>query len=169
MAEPVPTPVRVPIQVRWRDLDALAHVNNAVFISYFEYARLAYIRELLGPDAPMDRTTMLPVDFQFILAEIQCQYRSPVTLEDKPTVEIWVSQVGRKSFVFQYRMTDERTGRLLAEGCSTQVWFDYRTGTSQVIPEGVVEQIEARQGAQVARGSTPCRRQVAKSRAGQCW
>jgi acyl-CoA thioester hydrolase len=151
MPEAVPNPVRVPIQVRWRDLDALAHVNNAVFISYFEYARLAYIHELLGQDAEIDRHTMLPVDFQIILPEVSCQYRSPVTLEDKPVVEIWVSQVGRKSFVFQYRMTDERTGRLLAEGCSTQVWYDYRTGTSQVIPKDIVGKIEARQGAEVGR------------------
>lgn len=152
MTTPVPSPVRVLIQIRWRDLDALGHVNNAVFVSYFEHARLTYIRELLGPDAPIDRQTMLPVDFQFILAEVTCQYRSPVTLEDQPVVEIWVSQVGRKSFVFQYRMMDERTGRLVAEGCSTQVWYDYRTGTSQVMPEEVIAQIEEKQGASLQRG-----------------
>ena len=151
MREPVPSPIRVPIQVRWRDLDALRHVNNAVFISYFEYARLAYAHELLGPDAEIDRKTMLPVDFQIILAEVSCQYRSPVMLEDKPVVEIWVSRMGRKSFVFQYRMTDDRTGRLLAEGCSTQVWYDYGTGSSQVIPEEIVAKIEAKQGATVER------------------
>ena len=153
MSEPVPTPVRVPVQIRWRDLDALGHVNNAVFITYFEYARLAYIRELLGPDAEIDRQTMLPVDFQFILAEVTCQYRSPVTLEDQPVVEVWVSQVGRKSFVFQYRMTDERTGRLLAEGRSTQVWYDYKTGTSQVIPEGTAALIEGLQRAKLQPGA----------------
>ena len=153
MSEPVPTPVRVPVQIRWRDLDALGHVNNAVFITYFEYARLAYIRELLGPDAEIDRQTMLPVDFQFILAEVTCQYRSPVTLEDKPVVEVWVSQVGRKSFVFQYRMTDERTGRLLAEGHSAQVWYDYKTGTSQVIPEGTAALIEGLQRAKLQPGA----------------
>lgn len=151
MSEPVPNPVRVPIQIRWRDLDPLAHVNNAVFISYFEYARLAYIGELLGPDAPVDRQTTLPVDFQFILAEVTCIYRSPVTLGDKPVVEVWVSQVGEKSFVFDYRMTDEPSGRLLAEGRSTQVWYDYMTGTSQVIPAEIVTKIEARQGSKVQR------------------
>jgi acyl-CoA thioester hydrolase len=151
MSEPVPTPVRVPIQIRWRDLDALGHVNNAVFITYFELARLAYIRELLGPDAEIDRQTMLPVDFQFILAEVTCSYRSPVTLEDKPVVEIWVSEVGRKSFVFQYRMTDERSGRLLAEGRSAQVWYDYRAGTSQVMPQRIIEMMEARQVTAIIR------------------
>ena len=151
MVEAVPTPVRVPVQIRWRDLDALGHVNNAVFITYFEHARLAYIRELLEPDAPIDRQTMLPVDFQFILAEVTCRYRSPVTLEDSPVVEAWVSQVGRKSFVFQYRMLDQKTGRLLAEGCSTQVWYDYRTAESQPVPEEVIKMIETRQGVQIER------------------
>lgn len=151
MSEPVPTPVRVPIQIRWRDLDALAHVNNAVFISYFEYARLSYIRELLGPDAAIDRQTMLPVDFQFILAEVSCHYRSPVTLEDRPVVEVWVSQAGRKSFVFEYRMMDESTGRLLADGCTTQVWYDYRTGTSQRIPDEIIAKMEAKQGSAIER------------------
>ncbi len=151
MSEPVPRPVRVPIQIRWPDLDALGHVNNAVFITYFAHARLMYARELLGPDAPTDPRTMLPADFQFILAEVRCSYRSPVTLDDRPVVAIWVSRVGRKSFVFEYRMTDDKSGRLLAEGCSTQVWYDYATGTSQVIPEAIIGKIESWQGAKVQR------------------
>ena len=47
-----PVPVQMPIQIRWRDLDALGHVNNAVYLTYFELARLAYIRAVLGADAP---------------------------------------------------------------------------------------------------------------------
>ncbi len=74
-----------------------------------------------------------------------------MTLDDAPVVEVWVSRVGRKSFVFKYRMTDERSGRLLAEGCSTQVWYDYRAGTSQMIPEEIIAKIEARQGAPLER------------------
>jgi len=145
MVEAVPTPVRVPVQIRWRDLDALGHVNNAVFITYFEHARLTYIRELLGPDARVDPQTLLPIDFQFILAEVTCRYRSPVTLDDAPVVEAWVSQVGRKSFVFEYRMLDQKTGRRLAEGCSTQVWYDYRAGESRVVPEEIIKMINALQ------------------------
>lgn len=149
MSEPVP--VRVPVQIRWRDLDALGHVNNAVFITYFEFARLAYIRALLGPDATIDRRTMLPTDFQFILAEVNCQYRLPIMLHDRPVVAIWVSQVGRKSFVFQYRITDEGNGRLYAEGCSTQVWFDYAANESRPVPAAIVARMEALQGAALPR------------------
>jgi acyl-CoA thioesterase FadM len=85
---------------------------------------------------------LLPRDFQFILAEVACSFRSPATLGDRLVVAIWVSQVGRKSFVFQYRLTDEVSGRLVAEGCSTQVWYDYATGESRFVPGEIVKRME---------------------------
>jgi acyl-CoA thioester hydrolase len=139
-------PVRVPVQVRWRDMDALGHVNNAVYITYLELARLAYVRALLGPDARMDRQTMLPVEFQFILAEVNIKYRYPATLGDELLATVWVSSVGRKSWVFDYRIVDEGSGRLIAEGCTTQVWYDYTAGESRSIPPEIVAQMEQLQG-----------------------
>jgi acyl-CoA thioester hydrolase len=146
-----PVPVKFAIQIRWRDLDALGHVNNAVYLTYFELARLAYVRALLGADAARDPHTLLPVDFQFILAEVTCHYRSPATLGDQLVAAIWVSQVGRKSFVFEYRINDEVTGRLVAEGCSTQVWFDYAAGESRAVPPETVARMEELQEAPILR------------------
>ena len=148
---PDPVPVKLAIQIRWRDLDALGHVNNAVYLTYFELARLAYVRALLGHDAPHDPRTLLPVDFQFILAEVTCHYRSPATLGDQLTATIWVSQVGRKSFVFEYQIHDEGTGRLVAEGCSTQVWFDYAGNESRPVPAMIVARMESLQGVSIPR------------------
>ena len=148
---PDPVPVKVPVEIRWRDLDALGHVNNAVYLTYFEMARLGYIRALLGDDIQRDPLTLLPVGFQFILAEATCSYRSPATLTDRLTIAIWVSQVGRKSFVFEYRITDAVTGRLVAQGCSTQVWYDYAAGESRVVPGEVVRGMEKVQGAPIPR------------------
>ena len=149
MSEPVP--VKMPIQVRWRDLDALGHVNNAVYLSYFEHARLGYLRALLGDEFEVDPRTMLPVGYGIILAEVICHYRSPVTIRDRPVVAIHVSQVGRKSFVFEYRMTDEISGRLLAEGCSTQVWYDYAVGRSVSVPGEAISRMEVLQRASIRR------------------
>jgi acyl-CoA thioester hydrolase len=148
---PDPVPVKLAIQIRWRDLDALGHVNNAVYLTYFEFARLGYIRTLLGEAAPIDPRTQLPVDFQFILAEVTCRYRSPATLGDQLAVTVWVAQVGRKSFVFEYRITDEVTKRLVAEGCSTQVWYNYAAGESRSVPAEIVTRMEALQGATIMR------------------
>ena len=148
---PDPVPVKMAIQIRWRDLDALGHVNNAVYLSYFELARLAYVRAVLGDNAPIDRRTLLPADFQFILAEVTCHYRSPATLGDQLTAAIWASQVGRKSFVFEYRIKDEVTGRLVAEGCSTQVWYDYAAGESRPVPKEIAMRMERLQEAEIIR------------------
>jgi acyl-CoA thioester hydrolase len=148
---PEPVPVKVPVEIRWRDLDALGHVNNAVYLTYFEHARMGYIAALLGDRIERDPRTLLPVGFQFILAEVTCSFRSPATLGDRLIVAIWVSQVGRKSFVFEYRISDEVTGRRLAEGCSTQVWYDYTAGESRTVPGEVVKRMERMQGAPIPR------------------
>lgn len=105
------------IEVRWRDLDALNHVNNAVYFTYLEQARVRYLAELgVVPDTPGG--------IGFILAEASCQFRSPLTLGERVTVRIRLSELRHSSFVFQYRMEGE-DGRLAAEARSVQVCYDY--------------------------------------------
>ena len=112
------------VEVRWRDLDAMNHVNNAVYFTYLEQARVHYLRELgLIPE--------MPSGVGFILAEARCQYTSPLTLGERVTVRIRVSDLGRSSFVFTYRM-EGQDGRLVAEARSTQVCYDY--GNERSIP-----------------------------------
>ncbi len=146
-----PTPVRVPIDIRWRDLDALGHVNNAVYLTYFELARFAYIRAL-EPDIELDPATLLPRGYQFILADTHIRYRSPALLSDRLELSLYISRVGRKSFDFEYRLVDLNTGRLVSDGCSTQVWYDYATQTSLPVPDEAVAAMERLQGVQIPRG-----------------
>ncbi len=148
---PEPTPVIVPIQVRWRDLDALGHVNNAVYLSYLEVARIGYMAALLPADAEVNPATLLPRDFEFILGEVQIRYRSPALLTDALESAVWVTRIGRRSFVFAYRISDRKSGRLIAEACSTQVWYDYAACASQPVPEQAIQRMEALQGAPIAR------------------
>jgi acyl-CoA thioesterase FadM len=53
--------------------------------------------------------------------------------------------------VFEYRISDKVTGRLVAEGCSTQVWYDYAAGESRAVPGEVVERMERLQGTIIPR------------------
>ncbi len=144
-------PVEIAVEVRWRDLDGLGHVNNAVFFTYFEIARMRYLRAMLGEDWTPGPTKVLPAGYEFILAEISCQFRSPVTIKDHPLVAISVSWLGHSSFGFDYRMIDSVTGRLLAEGSSTQVWYDYSLGAAVPIPEDAIVRIELMQGERLRR------------------
>ena len=105
------------LTVRWRDLDALAHVNNAVVFTYLEHARVAYLRHLgLVPNDP--------TAVGMIMAEAGCQYRSPLRLREQVTVHIRASEIKNSSFVFRYRI-DGQDGRLAATAHTVQVCYDY--------------------------------------------
>jgi acyl-CoA thioester hydrolase len=115
------------VEVRWRDLDALNHVNNAVYFTYLEQARVHYMRKLeIVPETPSG--------IGFILAEAQCQFKSPLTLGECVTVYIRVSELRNSSFVFEYRMEGEDQ-RLAAEAWSIQVCYDYENKHPIPIPD----------------------------------
>ena len=138
-------PVILPIVVRFRDLDAMGHVNNAVYLTYFEMARVAYHRAVTDVQ-PFDFT-----NFDFILAEVTCSYRSPAYMGETLLVGIRVSSVGRKSFVFEYEMRDQASGRLVAEGSSVQVMYDYGERRSKPVTNEFLAKVEALQGHPVQR------------------
>jgi len=128
--------VSVPIQVRFRDTDAMGHVNNAVFLSYLEMARVAYCHELWGDSLRDD-------SFNFILARVEIDFLAPVGLFDDPVVHISLSGAGRSSFEFTYLIESSKTGKALARAKSIQVAYDYTEGKSVPLPEadwnGMVE------------------------------
>lgn len=114
------------IPVRFRDLDALGHVNNAVYITYLEIARLGYYRRVTERSNP---------DIGLIIARIECDYRSPALLGETVVVACGTTAVGNSSMTMAYRLTDEASGRLIAEGKSVQVTFDYKANRPVPVPD----------------------------------
>ncbi|MGD1996982.1 MAG: thioesterase family protein [Anaerolineae bacterium] len=121
--------------VRWRDLDALGHVNNAVYLTYLEQARVQYMRNLGLSFETLD-------DVGMILAEVTCTYHSPLSLGEQVTVWVRISDLRNSSFVFEYRMEGE-DGRLAATARSVQVCYDYQSERSLPMPERWREAITA--------------------------
>lgn len=113
---------KVEVQVRFRDLDAMNHVNNAVYMTYFEIARLAFWAEVSGIHDVSGRG--------LILAEQTCTYRSPARHNE--LLDVWLKPVAmrRSSFVYRYRITERQRGRLIATGRSVQVAYDYEAEKS---------------------------------------
>jgi len=122
------------VDVRFRDMDSMGHVNNAVFFTYFENARIAYWRAV-----PAIRTRRA---LDYILARAECDFRSPVTLEDELTCHIRVGSFGRTSFTFEYLLREERTGRVVAEGRTVQAMYDYAARTTRPIDDGMKTAIQ---------------------------
>ena len=109
--------LRVTVQPRFRDTDAMGHVNNAVILTYLEVAREAYWRQVL--DIPDYR------DCGLILARVEIDYRKPAFPAEELEVAIRVSRLGTSSFDFVYEVREKNSGALVAEARSVQVMFDY--------------------------------------------
>lgn len=129
MAEPFLWPFTLEIKVPWHDLDAAGHVNNARYFSYFEVARTELYMRL--------RTGSRWQDLDIILARTCCDFRSPAAFHEVLVVEVTPGEVGRTSFGLRYRITEKQSGRLVAEGDSVQVCFDYGRNEKKPIPDAV--------------------------------
>jgi len=119
---------RTSLQVRFRDIDAFGHVNNAVYFSYVEQARIRYLLDVLAPDEPFDR---LPL----ILARVELDFRSPIFFGDEVTVETRVDRIGRSSVGMSHRMTAGADGRLVGDVGTVLVTYDYRASAPIPVPE----------------------------------
>ncbi len=118
----------VVIAVRWGDMDALGHVNNACYFRYMEQARIQWL-ESLGQGLSLDRQGP-------ILATAQCNYLKPVTYPARLRVQVRGEKPGRSSFVLRYRLLLD-DGTLAAEGETVIVWVDYAKGRSVPLPESL--------------------------------
>lgn len=109
--------------VRFRDLDGMGHVNNAVFFTYMESARIAYLSSLGAGDNPQQ---------SLILARAEVDFRSPIAFGEEIGVGVRTSRIGTKSFELEYEVRAD--GRIAAHGRSVLVGYDYTGGTSVEIP-----------------------------------
>lgn len=114
------------IEVRFNDFDGMGHVNNAVFLTYLEMARINYFQHVL-------KTNKINHGFDFILARVSIDYKKPI--EDHYVIaEIWVSRIGNTSFDFSYRLVDDNKN-IFAEATSVQVSYDYKAKSKVPIPD----------------------------------
>ena len=114
------------IQMRFRDLDAMGHVNNAVYLTYCELARTQfYLKHAFKRSLH---------DIDFILAHVDMDYISAAEWGDQIEVSVWPSKIGESSFTLSYEPRAKKTGRVLATSTSVQVAYDYDKKKTKTIP-----------------------------------
>jgi acyl-CoA thioester hydrolase len=128
-------------RVRFGDLDAMRHLNNVVFLRYFETARIAYIRHLLPAHDPAQGASSgrpgTREKFGLIFAECHINYRSPVYFDEEVAVECAIGEVRRSAFQVMFTM---RVGdRVAADGYGWLVGFDYSAEKASPLPESFRE------------------------------
>lgn len=124
-------PVIVPWPVQWGDMDAYQHVNNTIFLRWFETARIAYTQQLGLKDMKI-RENVGP-----ILAAIAVDYRRPVTYPDTVIIGSKVTRIGQTSFAMDHALVSTAQRLIAAECRSTIVVFDYTANTPVPVPDDV--------------------------------
>ncbi|MCW8858150.1 MAG: acyl-CoA thioesterase [Deltaproteobacteria bacterium] len=114
-----------PIEIRFADLDAYGHVNNAMFFTYLETARVKLFQDRFGG--------FLEGDLMFLVVRAECDYRLPIELNDPLQISVYVDQVRHSSFDFSYRLHDG-AGRVFAEAKTVMVSYDPKIKKPVAIP-----------------------------------
>lgn len=124
-----------PVSLRYRDLDTFGHVNNAVYLSYLEAARIAWWLEVTGGEG-LDALNM-------ILARAEIDYRSPVVWGESLEIGVRCSSVGRTSLEIEMRIVEAGSGRLVADARKVCVLFDHAAGHKLEVPEALRARLQS--------------------------
>jgi acyl-CoA thioester hydrolase len=130
---------RTPIQVRFRDTDAFGHVNNAVFLTYIELARVRYLIDVLQPEVPFPQMPL-------ILARVELDFRSPIMFGENVEVTTQVDRIGRSSIDMSHGITAGADHRLVGEAQSVLVTYDYAAARPMPVPDEWRARIAAHEG-----------------------
>ena len=125
------------VEVRFKDIDVGGHAHHSYAFVYFEEARAAYWREVVGRSG-LD-------DIDYILAEATVRWHQRVLWPSRLDVALRVPLLARKHFVMDYLVTSPE-GVPLVSGATTQVMYDYQARASKRVPEDVRAAITARDG-----------------------
>ena len=134
------------LRPRFRDTDAMGHVNNAVYVTYLEIARQIYWEHAYQQS-----------DYRrvpFILAHVTIDFRSEALVSEVLEIGIRCEWIGEKSFSFVYRVWEKQSERLVVEATTIQVCYDYAAKRSLPVPEALRARLEEIEGRDLTRGAT---------------
>ena len=121
---------RTELAVRWRDLDAFNHVNNAMYLRYLEEARLRWLLTLNGP--------WMDAHVAPVVASALVNFKRPIAWPEDVLVELFVDRIGNSSFTLGHRILSAKDASVLyCDGHVVMVWFDSRTQKSAPLPDSV--------------------------------
>ena len=124
--------IETPIDLRWRDLDALNHVNNASFLTFFEEARLRWFAGLPGP--------WTSAASQPVLAAVHINYRRQLNWPACVLAQLLCQRIGNTSVTIAHRLVDANAPDVVyADGDSVLVWIDPASGKSISLPPAVLD------------------------------
>jgi acyl-CoA thioester hydrolase len=134
-------PFEITIKVIFRDIDALGHVNNAVYFTYLETARTSFFAERMQWTEPEN--------FPVIVAEATCTYLAPLHMGERVNVQLGVGRIARRSFDFVYSLVNH-SGLQVARAKTAMVTYDYTRHKAIPIPDDLLIELRSAQGPKLA-------------------
>ena len=133
-------PVIASQNVIWGDMDAYGHVNNTVYLRYFEDGRMAYF-DRIGVDQFKQQANLGP-----IVARVSCNYRAPLHYPD--TIQIGIRSVllSARKFNMEFVVYSEQLEQIVADGEGLVLYYDYSIGKSCDIPGFILEAMDSLEG-----------------------
>ncbi len=113
--------------VRFADCDLLGHVNNAVYFTYFEQARIAWWRHVAGDDRFPGANT--------VVVHAECDYRAPAFPHEALDIRVWLDRIGRSSVAIGYEIVNAATTQVVAQGKTISVTVDATGRTTIPVPD----------------------------------
>lgn len=140
----VPQPTRpfrhsVELQLRFNDIDMFGHVNNAIYLQYFDLGKLRYFSEAIGPD-------FAEQGFTAVIVNINCDFFAPAVLSERLAVLSAVVHIGEKSLVLEQRIINVDTDEVKSVCRTTMAGFDPLTLCSAPIPGNIRAALEQYEG-----------------------
>lgn len=120
------------LKPRFKDTDALGHINNASYLTWFEEARRP-VFELFIPDLD-------PKKWSLILARVEIDYVAQGNYHKDAVIQTWVEKIGNSSFVLLQEASQENG--VVCRGKAYLVHFDYKTQKSVPIPQDIKTKLE---------------------------
>ena len=119
---------RVPIQIRFNDVDVLGHVNNTVYFSFYDTGKAYYFSEVRGEK----------IDWQHVdtvIANVNCAYLAPIVFGESPEVLTTCTVISEKSFRLLQMIRDEKSGEIKSICETVMVSYDAKEKSSRPLPE----------------------------------
>jgi len=133
-----------PVVVRWSDMDALGHVNNAAYFTYLESARVGFF-EKLGWSAGSHGQ---PPAFGPVVVSQTYNYRRAVMYPSQLEVGVRCAEFRNRSFILAYAIFERGGDALVGEGVTVLVWTDLKAGKAVSLPSDLrrgLEEMQTRQ------------------------
>ncbi|OWP56221.1 MAG: hypothetical protein B2I17_06970 [Thermoplasmatales archaeon B_DKE] len=117
----------VELQLRYGDMDTLGHVNNAVYLTYFELGRIDLLKK-------HDLLNNLD-EINFVIARAEIDYRKAITLFSNPVLETYIGKTGNTSVSFEHVIYEKGSGDIYCEGRTVAVFL--RNGKKENVPDAI--------------------------------